>query len=196
MELSLEKTFDENALTKIIGLAQINIKGPHYILKSTLIDSPLGPMLAIGDEEELYLLEFIDRKGLKREIERLIVKTKSNIDFGRTSPIDQIEQELDEYFKGKRKEFKTKMNICGSTFQKEVWQELMNIPYGETRTYLQQARAIGKPTSFRAVANANGANQFAIIIPCHRVINTNGKLGGYGGGIEKKKWLLEHERSN
>jgi O-6-methylguanine DNA methyltransferase len=81
----------------------------------------------------------------------------------------------------------------GSPFQKLVWNELLNIPYGETRSYLEEANAIGKPTSYRAVANANGANKLAIIIPCHRIINNNGEIGGYGGGIARKKWLLEHE---
>lgn len=75
-----------------------------------------------------------------------------------------------------------------------VWQELINIPYGETRSYLNQAKALGKPTSYRAVANANGMNQLAIIVPCHRIINSNGELGGYGGGLHRKEWLIEHER--
>ncbi|AFD19879.1 methylated-DNA--protein-cysteine methyltransferase [Rickettsia slovaca str. D-CWPP] len=75
-----------------------------------------------------------------------------------------------------------------------VWQELMNIPYGETRSYLNQAKVLGKPNSYRAVANANGMNQLAIIVPCHRIINSNGKLGGYGRGLHRKKWLIEHER--
>ena len=82
----------------------------------------------------------------------------------------------------------------GSPFQKIVWEELMRITFGETRSYGDQAAAMGKPTAYRAVANANGANQLAIIIPCHRIINTNGELGGYGGGISRKKWLINHEK--
>jgi len=151
-------------------------------------------MLAISDEEALYLLEFSLCRGLEKEIERLRLKTKSAIIPGRTLPIDQIEQELVAYFAGELKEFKTSIKMLGSDFQKQVWQELLTIPYGETRSYLQQAKSIGKPTSYRAVANANGANQLAIIIPCHRIINTNGELGGYGGGIARKEFLINLEK--
>lgn len=168
--------------------------GSSSILKASWIDTPLGPMLAIGNEEVLYLLEFVDRRGLEREIERLRLKTKSAIIPGKTSPIDSIEKELDLYFKGQLKKFKTPTALLGSPFQKNVWAQLLKIPYGETRSYLSQAQAIGKPAAFRAVAQANGANQFAIMIPCHRVINANGEIGGYGGGISRKEWLINHER--
>ena len=87
------------------------------------------------------------------------------------------------------------MFLLGSPFQKQVWEELKKIPSGETRAYLAIAKAVGRPTACRAVANANGANQLAIIIPCHRVINTNGELGGYGGGIARKQWLLDLEKN-
>ncbi len=100
------------------------------------------------------------------------------------------------YFKGKLREFNTPIHLMGTSFQAQVWNQLLKIPYGETRSYLEQAKAIKKETAYRAVANANGANQLAIIIPCHRIINNNGKLGGYGGGTEKKKWLLEHEKKS
>ncbi len=84
----------------------------------------------------------------------------------------------------------------GSPFQIKVWQELLRIPYGQTRSYTKQAETIGQPTAFRAVASANGANQIAIVIPCHRIINLDGNLGGYGGGIVRKKWLIEHEQKS
>ena len=153
-------------------------------------------MLAISDDEALYLLEFVGRRGLEREIERLRLKTKSAIIPGRTRPIDLIEAELDSYFKGNIKSFKTPIHLLGTPFQKVAWNALIQIPYGETRSYSDQAVAINKPSAFRAVANANGANQLAILIPCHRIINSNGDLGGYGGGIERKKWLIEHERNH
>lgn len=172
----------------------INEPAQHNILKSAWLDSPLGPMLAVSDEDALYLLEFVERRGLEKEIERLRAKTKSAIIPGKTKPIDQIEQELEEYFAGTLKEFKTLIHLVGSDFQKKVWQELMQIPYGQTRSYLEQAKALGRPTSFRAVANANGKNQLAIIIPCHRVINSNGELGGYGGGISRKEFLINLEK--
>jgi len=183
-----------DAFAKIMGAAPTNFNKQHNILKSSWLDTPLGPMLAISDEESLYLLEFVERRGLEKEIERLRLKTKSAIIPGRTIPIDQIEQELGPYFAGELKEFKTAIKMLGSDFQKKVWEELMNIPYGETRSYLEQATLIGKPTAFRAVANANGANQLAIIIPCHRIINANGDLGGYGGGLARKEFLINLEK--
>lgn len=163
-------------------------------LKASYFDTPLGPMIAIADEKLLYLLEFVDGRGVEREIERLCQKTKSAIVSGSTSVITSIENELKLYFEGKLKEFKTPLFILGSPFQNTVWTALQTIPFGETKAYADVARVLGKPTAFRAVANANGANQISIVIPCHRVINTNGGLGGYGGGVSRKQWLLQHEK--
>jgi AraC family transcriptional regulator of adaptative response/methylated-DNA-[protein]-cysteine methyltransferase len=184
-----------DSLKKILDAAPTNFAN-HRILKSTWLDTPLGPMLAISDAQALYLLEFMEKRGLEREIECLRHKVKAAITPGRTAAINSIEEELARYFAGKLKEFETPIHILGSPFQKMVWLELIRMPYGETRSYLAQAKAIGKATSVRAVANANGANQLAIIIPCHRIINSNGEFGGYSGGINRKKWLLGHEKSN
>lgn len=181
------------AFSKIMGTAPSKSEN-QKTLKATWIDTPLGPMLAVADDEALYLLEFVDRRGLEREIERLRKKTKLPIIPGKSNPLKQIEIELKAYFSGKIQEFKTPLFLMGSTFQKRVWEELQKIPTGETRSYAEVAKLIGKPSAFRAVALANGANQIAIVIPCHRVINSDGKLGGYGGGIKKKEWLLKHER--
>jgi len=163
-------------------------------LKTLSFDTPLGSMLAISDEEALYLLEFADYFRLEREIERLKRRTKATIVAGSTHPIASIQTELKSYFEGQLKEFKTLYYLLGTSFQKMAWTELLHIPYGETRSYAEQAERIGKPSAHRAVANANGANQLAIIIPCHRIISSDGTLGGYGGGIARKKWLLELER--
>lgn len=184
------------AFTKIIGAAPTKFDKHHNILKSSWIDTQLGPMLAIADEEFLYLLEFDDRQGLEREIERLCIHMNAAIVPGHTKVTQQIEVELQKYFEGALKKFETPIRLLGSPFQKLVWGELMRISYGETRTYSDQARAIGKETAYRAVANANRNNQLAIIIPCHRIINSNGKLGGYSGGINRKKWLITHEREH
>lgn len=182
-----------DAFSKIMGAAPTKFDQQHTILKASWIDTKLGPMIAIADEAGLYLLEFVDRRGLEREVERLRIKTKAAIIPGITDPIKSITLELESYFEEKLKEFNTPLHLLGSPFQKLVWEELMRIPYGQTRSYMAQAVAIGKNKAYRAVANANGANQLAIIIPCHRIINSNGDLGGYGGGITRKKWLLEHE---
>ncbi|NRB10255.1 MAG: methylated-DNA--[protein]-cysteine S-methyltransferase [Rickettsiaceae bacterium] len=166
------------------------------MLKKSLFDTKLGSMVAISDNKKLYLLEFVDRRGLEKEIERLRLKKKAAIIPGTTIPITMIKQELDLYFSGKLREFKTPIYMMGSDFQKKAWNALIKIPYGQTRSYLEQAKAIGNDKAFRAVANANGANQLAIVIPCHRIINSNGDLGGYGGGKMRKQWLLDHEKQH
>ena len=186
-----------DAFSKIMGGAPTHFDKHQNILKASWLDTPLGPMLVIADEELLYLLEFVERRGLEREIERLRSKTKSAIIPGSTEPIISIERELKLYFAGKLQEFKTPLYIMGTPFQKNAWKALVKIPYGQTRSYKQQAAiAAGKASACRAVANANGANQLAIVIPCHRIINSNRQLGGYGGGLHRKKWLLEHERKH
>ena len=187
------KDYDGIFYLKIMGAAPINHDQHHQLLKATWLDSPLGPMLAIADEKELYLLEFIERRGLEREIEKLRLKIKSAIVPGIAEPLRSIERELVAYFEGKLKKFETPLFLLGSPFQKRVWNELLKIPYGTTRSYAAQAASMGEPKATRAVANANGANQIAIVIPCHRIINSNGELGGYGGGLGRKEWLLKHE---
>jgi AraC family transcriptional regulator of adaptative response/methylated-DNA-[protein]-cysteine methyltransferase len=163
-------------------------------LYAAWLDTPLGPMTAIADEDALYLLEFVDRRGLEREIERLRVRSKAGIAPGRTAPIVQIERELADYFAGRSLTFETKLARAGSPFQNAVWDALLTIPPGETWSYAELARAVGRPKAVRAAGTANGANQLAIVIPCHRVINANGDFGGYAGGVPRKRWLLEHER--
>lgn len=162
--------------------------------KAAWLDTAAGSMLAIADEEALYLLEFAGRHGLKQEVERLRQKTKSTIVLGYTQPIRSIERELNQYFEKKLRKFNTAIFFLGSPFQKQVWEELQKTPLGETRSYSDIAVAIGRPSACRAVAQATGANQLAIVIPCHRVIHANGKLGGYAGGITCKKWLIAHEK--
>lgn len=183
-----------DAFSRIMGAAPTR-SGHHHILKASWLDTRLGPMMAIADDEALYLLEFVDRRGLEREVERLRLRTKSAIIPGYTAPIRSIERELGAYFDGKLTEFKTPLFLLGSPFQQEVWDQLLRIPPGRTSSYGEIAAAMGRPTAYRAVAQANGANQLAIVIPCHRVINTSGELGGYGGGLSRKQWLLNHEKS-
>ncbi len=163
------------------------------VLKAVWIDTPLGPMISLADEKLLYLLEFVDRRGLEKEIENLRFKLQAAIIPGSTPPLVSIEKEVKAYFQNGAYQFTTPIKYFGSPFQQTVWKKLQEIPPGKTISYAQLAAFIGKPTACRAVANANGKNQFAIMIPCHRVINTSGQIGGYGGGIPRKKWLIEHE---
>ena len=164
------------------------------ILKVSQLDTRLGPLVAIANERALYFLVFADGCKVEQEIEGLKSKTKSEIVPGKSSPICSIEKELGQYFDGNLKEFKTPLFFFGSSFQRSVWEELMKIPYGKTISYSELSTAIGKPTACRAVAQANGANAFAVVIPCHRVIQINGELGGYAAGVARKKWLIDHEK--
>lgn len=158
------------------------------------IDTPLGQMLAIGDNQALYLLQFTDCPNLKRKIKKLTQTNKAPITTGYAESLESIKKELGLYFEGKLQKFKTPVALSGTPFQKQVWQTLTNIPTGQTYSYAQLAEAIGRPSSCRAVAQANATNKLALIIPCHRVINKNGSLGGYAGHVHRKQWLLGHER--
>lgn len=169
--------------------------GVKHVLYASWLPTILGPMVAITDNDSLYLLEFVDRRGLELEIERLRKKIKVGVVPGITSITKKIENELASYFVGKSFKFETPLCLIGSAFQKSVWEELKKIPLGEKLSYSDIAKLLNRPKAYRAVANANGANQLAIIIPCHRVINSNGELGGYGGGLSRKQWLLQHEEA-
>lgn len=182
-----------DAFSRIMG--NVPTRSNHQkVLKAAWLDTPLGPMIAIADEEALYLLEFVDRRGLEREIIRLRKRARAAIIPGNCNPIHSIESELKQYFAGTLRTFKTPLYYLGSAFQKQVWDTLRKIPYGKTCSYLEMAKKIGKPTAYRAVARANGTNQISLAVPCHRVINENGDLGGYGGGVTRKDWLLQHEK--
>ncbi len=146
-------------------------------------------MLIIADDLLLYMMTFEDKK----DIEHLKKAIKLPIALGKTNPIKHIEGELEAYFFGNLESFKTPLSLRGTPFQKSVWEKLQHIQRGKTTSYADLARAINKPSAYRAVALANRANPFAIAIPCHRVINSNKNLGGYNGGIQRKEWLLKHE---
>lgn len=164
------------------------------LLKADWIETPLGAMIAVSDASALHLLEFADRKALPAELQKLRKATRGNVGVGRFAPTDQIEVELKAFFAGKSDRFATPLALHGSPFTKDVWEALRDIPTGETRSYGQIAKAIEHPTANRAVARANGANQIAIVIPCHRVIGADGSLTGYGGGLWRKQKLIELER--
>lgn len=160
----------------------------------TKIETPLGPMIAGATEEGICLLEFHDRRMLPTEYKDLQRLLKTTIEEGDNKYIELLRRQLNEYFEGSRKEFTVPLHTPGSAFQLSVWKELQNIPFGTTRSYLDQAIALKSPDSIRAVANANGMNRVSIVIPCHRVIGSDGRLVGYGGGLKRKKWLLDHEK--
>lgn len=152
------------------------------------IDSPIGELLIITNKTALLMLSFSENiESIKQQVEC------NSID----SPIlDGIKNELRQYFQGNLKKFNTPIQLVGTPFQNLVWQSLLHIPYGSTISYTQQAGRIGNAKATRAVAKANSANPLPIIIPCHRVINHNGQIGGYAGGLDRKQWLLSHEQKN
>jgi len=160
------------------------------------IETPLGTMFACGVTQGICLLEFSDRKILESEFKSLSKTLNAEIMQGHNIHFDLLKQELKEYFEGKRKVFSIPLFTPGSAFQQLVWNGLQNIPYGSTISYKQQSIALGKPAAIRAVANANGMNRISILIPCHRVIGENGNLTGYGGGLWRKKYLLDFEKES
>lgn len=182
------------AFARILGRSPSSLRG-HELLKADWFDTPLGTMIAVADEDELHLLEFFDRRALPAELRRLERRTSRTIGVGRQPPIDQMEIELAAYFACESGSFQTKLAQDGSSFAQRVWDKLRQIPLGETRSYGGIAAAIGRPMAVRAVARANGANPFAIVVPCHRVIGADGALTGYGGGLWRKRWLLAHEQN-
>ena len=131
----------------------------------------------------LHLLEFVDRRALPTELKKLLRITKGRVGIGRPDPTQQAEEELTAYFSGRHSTFATRLALIGSAFSRQVWGELRRIPVGETRSYTELAHRVGKPAAVRAVARANGANQIALMIPCHRVIGADGSLTGYEGGL-------------
>ena len=167
------------------------IAAPPLVLSR--LETPLGEMVAVTGDEGLHLLEFHDRTALPGEMRRIQARFGAGAD-GRTPVGDARARQLAEYFAGDRTAFDVPIVQRGSAFTSGVWAALREIPCGETRSYGQLAARIGRPSAVRAVARPNGANQVAILVPCHRVIGADGTLVGYGGKLWRKAWLLEHER--
>jgi methylated-DNA-[protein]-cysteine S-methyltransferase len=149
-------------------------------------DSPVGPLLLAGDSDALHVLAF-GGGSRRREIDDDWMPDRKGV-------LNDVRKELDQYFAGRLRKFSTRLAFNGTAFQNEVWKQLTRIPYGETISYLDLAKRIDNPKAVRAVGMANGANPIAIIVPCHRVIGSNGSLTGFGGGIPTKRALLELEK--
>jgi AraC family transcriptional regulator, regulatory protein of adaptative response / methylated-DNA-[protein]-cysteine methyltransferase len=162
---------------------------------TTWIDSPLGPLMTAATAEGICLLEFTDRNRLETQLAALQKLHQCAIVPGESKILDQLKEELAQYFAGTRKQFTVPLVYRGTPFQLRVWNALRQIPYGETRSYIDLARDIDAPNASRAVGHTNGLNRVAIVIPCHRVVNKNGELGGYGGGLWRKRLLLDLEQT-
>ena len=166
-----------------------------HSLHLTTIDSPVGSLTLWVVEDALCLLEFGNTERCSREIKEILKHFNAEISEFSHPLFKKVEQQLQEYFAGKRKSFDIPLVTFGTDLQKKTWKVLQTIPYGETYSYKKQAEAIWNIRAVRAVANANGKNRIGIIIPCHRVIGSDGSLTGFGWGVEKKKFLLELEWS-
>ena len=183
-----------SAFKKATGFAPRN-SYVGKIIYTARLETPLGAMVAGATEEGICLLEFADRRELGGTLKKISKVLDARFVPGDVSYFEMLQEELKQYFAGKRASFDVPTVFVGTKFQKQVWKELLDIPFGHTTSYKALAVRIGMPSAIRAVASANGSNPLAIIVPCHRVIGSNGKLTGYGGGIHRKDFLLTLEKS-
>lgn len=163
------------------------------ILATSVIKTPLGDMFCATTSKGICLLSFFGQKNLEKQIKKVQEFFEAEAIPAENKYFECLQKELNEYFEGKLIDFTIPLQLVGTPFQQDVWKILGSIPYGETIAYKDQAELMKKPKASRAVANANGKNMISILIPCHRIIQSNGKLGGYAGGIDKKQFLLNLE---
>ena len=163
------------------------------MLTARRLPTPQGEMLAVASPQGLCLLEFIGQQGVERELAQVQAARGGVVQEGDSPILQQIAAELAAYFAGQRQAFGVPLDMVGTPFQLDAWHALIAIPYGQTRSYASQAHAIGRPTATRAVAAANGQNKISIVVPCHRVIGSDGSLTGFGGGLPRKRALLALE---
>ena len=171
-------------------------ENPKQWIAISRIETPIGPLLAGANEDGICLLEFTDRRMLETQIKILEKRLNAALYSGKSPYFKKLAKQINEYFSGKRTEFDIPLITPGTPFQKEVWNAITTVPFGKIRTYKQQSIQINNPKAVRAVGSANGDNRIAIIIPCHRIVGNNGALVGYGGGLWRKRFLLELENPN
>lgn len=162
-------------------------------LSAVLLKTPIGTMLALASSKEIYLLEFLMRRSFETELRTIKKQYTACILAQKNDLLEALQHELDGYFSGTRHSFSLLLRTDGTPFQEQVWQILRKIPCGTQTSYTEIAQKLGKPRAHRSVGRANGANRIAILIPCHRILRKDGELGGYGGGLARKSWLLNHE---
>lgn len=184
-----------DAFSRTFGDAPGRARNQGTSIVTAMIESPLGPLLGAATDEGICLLEYTDRRMLEHNLRMMRKRFDCAVVPGKHKWLAQLRRELAEYFSGKRNQFTMPLAPRGTPFQEKVWRELRNIPHDETISYDELARRIGQPTAQRAVARANGMNRICILIPCHRVIGKDGSLTGYGGGLWRKRLLLELERT-
>ncbi len=166
------------------------------IIATTTIKTPLGDMFCAATSKGICILSFFEQDNIKKQIEKVQTFFDADIIPAQNKYFESLQKELDEYFEGKRADFTIPLQLVGTSFQQDTWRILQTIPYGETISYKQEALLLKNPKAVRAIGTANGKNMISILIPCHRVIQSNGALGGYAGGVDKKQALLNLENSH
>jgi len=163
-------------------------------LLTASIDTPIGRMVAIASDAGVCVLEFLDSRTAPSSARAFAKRHGAKSVSGTNRHLDRLRAELDAYFAGELRRFETPLDLRGTPFQKAVWKRVARAPYGRTLTYAQVAARAGRPSAVRAAGHANGRNPVSILVPCHRIVGSDGKLHGYGGGLWRKRWLLELER--
>jgi AraC family transcriptional regulator, regulatory protein of adaptative response / methylated-DNA-[protein]-cysteine methyltransferase len=184
-----------DSFKSVFGFTPKASKASH-VINLKRMETPLGTMIALAVDEGICLLEFSERRMLETEFRMLSKEYNAGIVQGDNLHFQLLESELTAYFEGKLTKFSVPIVTPGTAFQQDVWRALLDIPYGSTASYQQQAVRLGRGPAIRAVASANGMNKLAIIVPCHRVIGSDGTLTGYAGGLWRKQWLLDHEKKH
>lgn len=182
-----------SAFSKVFGTAPAD-SASSETLSLAWIESPVGPLLAGATSDAVMLLEFSDPNTLEAQLQAVRRRFETSITSGTNHWLEQLDRQLAEYFARQRRDFELPLQYPGTAFQQKVWAMLLQIPYGQTWSYREVAQRVGDANASRAVGTANGMNHIAIVIPCHRVVNANGELGGYGGGSWRKRILLDLER--
>jgi AraC family transcriptional regulator of adaptative response/methylated-DNA-[protein]-cysteine methyltransferase len=183
-----------DAFRRVFGEPPVRSSNSDCVVASWT-ETPLGPMVAGANREGVCLLEFTDRRMLETQFLTIRKRFRCTVVPGTNEHLEHLKDELTRYFAAQLDRFTVPLVYPGTPFEERVWAELLKIPYGETRSYEDIAAAVGFPGASRAVGAANGRNRVSIVIPCHRVINKNGQLSGYGGGVWRKRILLESEQT-
>jgi AraC family transcriptional regulator, regulatory protein of adaptative response / methylated-DNA-[protein]-cysteine methyltransferase len=182
----------QEAIRRITGRSASRVQGTRVVRLGRVL-TPLGPMLAGESDAGICLLEFVDRPMLETQLRRLVKRMEAVFVPEETAVLATLRREVEAYFHGGLKRFSISLDLRGTPFQESVWRRLLEVPHGETVSYGEHARSVGRPGAVRAVGRAVGDNRIAILVPCHRVVGADGRLTGYGGGLWRKKRLLELE---
>ena len=183
-----------DAVRRLFGAPPRDAAQQCRILYAEHLNTPLGRMLAIADDAGLHVLDFVDRRGLERKLISLRQRLKACVVPGSHPVLTAAADQMRDYFAGRRTTFDLPLAPTGSAWEQAAWKHLRTIPPRHSQSYGEMAAALGRPGAARAVGRANGMNYISIIIPCHRVVAADGSLTGYGGGLWRKQWLLDHER--